>query len=422
MKTKSFFKYFILLLTIGIVSCSSEDDNGGNGGNGGNGNEVTSITLSADPTSLFVDQSSTFTVTDNLGNNVTANATFSINGSDITNPYTFTASGTYNVVATYNDLTSSAVQITVTEPATSITLSTDASSYYQGQSATMTVLDNFGNDVTASAIFTIEGNNAASNPYLLNNAGSVDIVASYQALTSNTVSVTVNALPTYTTKIMLSDFTGTWCGACPIAGEAIHNLNNPNVIPVAFHNGDSMANSDSNAVDNAFNVTSYPTVLINGAAGQWSWSNFPTSELDPYLNAEANLGLGINSTVNGSNLDITVKVGFGLVNSAYKLTVYLVEDGFVQSQANYYVAGHPDPWPDYVHDDILRKSYTNPMGDAIPAGDITIGGEYVRSFNSVAITNVNNVANARIVAFVSDTNNNVINIQTAALGVDQDYD
>jgi len=230
---------------------------------------------------------------------------------------------------------------------------------------------------------------------------------------------------TFTTKILLGDHTGTWCGACPTAGVKVHAATqaNPNVFAVAFHNDDSMANADSNAVASAYSVNEYPTVHINGKAGTWSWSNFPTSELTPFLNATQQTGLAINSTVNGGNLDITVKVGFAnITDTNLKLSVYLLEDGKVESQSNYYVSAHPNPWTDYVHDDILRKSYTAPAGDVIPAGSIVVDADYTKTFSGVAIPAGVDVTKLKIIAFVSDATNKVLNVQAAGTGVNKDFD
>jgi hypothetical protein len=423
MKSTTIIKYFLVLISIGILSCSSDDN-----GDGGDGNSTaTSITLSANVTDILTGGSVTFATVDNLGNNVTSTSSFTKDGSAITNPYTFNTAGSYTIVSTKGSLTSNSITIVVSNPPTptSITLTTNGTSFFQGDNVTMTVMDDLGNNVSASATFTLNGV-TVSNPYTLTNIGNADIIATYQTLTSNTVTISVAELPSFTTKILLSDYTGTWCGACPIAGRSIHDAKagNPNIIPVGFHNGDSMANTYSDAVDNFYGISSYPTVQINGAAGNWSWSNFPTSELNPFLDATAQLGLGIATTVSGTNIDITVKVGFANVTSTnLKLTVYLVEDGIVASQANYYVAGHPDPWPDYVHDDILRRSYTDAMGDDITSSEVVRGGEFTRTFSSVAIPNtVANADNARIVAFVSDSTNKVLNIQTVAVGSTIDFD
>ncbi len=81
-----------------------------------------SIILSADVTSTFIGEDATFTVMDDLGNNISSLATITVAGNAITaNPYTFTAEGSFDVIATFTTtvpttLTSNTVTITVVRP------------------------------------------------------------------------------------------------------------------------------------------------------------------------------------------------------------------------------------------------------------------------------------------------------------------
>ena len=432
MKTKNILTKALLSILVIVpffISCNSSDDGDSGDGDG----SVTSITITAAPNTITEGESVSFTVKDNLNNDVTANSSLSIGSLVISNPYTFNDEGTYDVVAAYNSLTSN-VSISVgAVQANSITLSSSKTYMFTNESTQLTVMDDFGNDITSSSTITVNGTAITENPYTFGAPGDYVIQATNAALTSNEVNVSAfveeafsasGAPNSYTKKILISDFTGTWCGACPIAGEAIHDAkaNNPNVIPVGYHDNDNMTNADAIAVDNFFGINSYPTVLINGAEGQWSWSSFPISELTPYLNATAPLGLGITAAVEGSKIVASVKVGYASNPGSVKLAIYVLEDGFVSSQANFYVSGHGNPWTDYVHDDILRKSYTSPLGDDISAGNVGAGGVYTRTVIENFPSSVVDGNNVRIVAFVSDSNNNVLNVQTVDLGETKDFD
>ena len=435
MKSNKIFKALTLFFFMGLaVSCSdsSSDDGGGSGGD----DTATSITLSGSSSSITEGESVSFTVMDDLNNNVTSSSSFTVDGLAISNPHTFSSEGSFSVVASYNSLTSNTVTVSVgaVQPS-SITLTSSDAFLFSGGSTQLTVMDDLGNDVTSTAIITVDGNAISANPYTFSATGDYVLQATLDALTSNDVDVSVyeeesfsasGAPNSYTTKILLSDFTGTWCGACPIAGEAIHSAKagNSNIIPVGYHDNDIMENDDAVTVDNFFGINSYPTVLINGAAGQWSWSNFPLTELDPYLNASAPLGLGISASKDNSKIRATVKVGYASNPGNVKIAIYVLEDGFVQSQANFYVTSHPDPWPDYVHNDILRKSFTHPLGDNISAGNVAAGGIYTKTIIEDIPSTIADPNKIRIVAFVADSNNNILNIQSAGFGVFeiQDFD
>jgi len=65
----------------------------------------------------------------------------------------------------------------------------------------------------------------------------------------------------FTQKLLIEDFTGTWCVYCPGAGHAIEQAvaNNNRFIPVAIHyrsisNPEEMQNSFSEEIVNTYNV------------------------------------------------------------------------------------------------------------------------------------------------------------------------
>ena len=156
MKTPFLLK--LILFGFLVSSCSSNDDSPAP-------NHVappTSIVLSFDEDAYITGDSATFVVKDNFNNTVTTEAEVTVNGTVITtNPYTFTASGSYDFVATYEGLTSNSVNFVVQ---------------------------------TASAY-------------------------------SDTVSFSATGAPTtFTKKALLEDFTGTWCVYCPNAASAIATL------------------------------------------------------------------------------------------------------------------------------------------------------------------------------------------------------
>lgn len=116
----------LLFSGLAFVSCSSDDDstsdNGGNGNGDGNTETpvATSITLASDVTTVDLGDTFTFTVMNDLDENVTTTSSFQINEMEATTNNTFTATeaGTYNVTATNGDLTSNTISLTVNDPVT----------------------------------------------------------------------------------------------------------------------------------------------------------------------------------------------------------------------------------------------------------------------------------------------------------------
>ena len=77
---------------------------------------------------------------------------------------------------------------------------------------------------------------------------------------------TVNAQQVEREMVVLEEGTGTWCGYCPDAANAIHQLleEGADLAPIAYHNGDSYANAAASSRINYYNITGFPTSVFDG--------------------------------------------------------------------------------------------------------------------------------------------------------------
>lgn len=427
MKTKTILKYFVFFLALGIMSCGSDDPIAG-------GPTVTSVTIVANTatsngiTTLFEGESTTFVVTDNLGNDVTAGSTITINGVTVTeNPYTFTTAGTYVVVVTNGEFTST-ITIVVSEVpvATSLILTTTVASCWVSEETTIKVMDDLGNDVTGVSAITVGGVAITTNPHIFQAAGTFDVVATFSNITSNTVAVTAVA-STHTTKVMVEDYTGTWCGYCPRLAYKLDQLalNNANVIPVAVHNDTPFGFPQVSAMEGEFGIGGYPTGKINRTI---TWNETDNQVLNQ-LNGNRSCGLAINSSISGNDLSVTAKVHYDIdAGEEHKLVVYVLEDGLHYDQVNYMNGDSSSPWYNagnpilnFEHENVARVVLTNVFGDVIPTGDTVLGSTYTKDFN-YTIPAAYTAANLELVAFVVDSSNEVVNVQIVKAGSDQDFD
>jgi thiol-disulfide isomerase/thioredoxin len=311
MKTKTIFKYFALFLAFGIMSCGSDDQE-----QGGTVESVeTSITISANTstsngvTSLFEGESTTFVVLNNLGVDVTQSSVITVNGVVVTeNPYMFTEAGSYDVVVTNGTFTYS-ITIVVSSPPVPevITLTSTIESCWVTEETTFQIMDDLGNDVTGLSVITVGGVEINSNPYVFTAGGTFDVVATYLDLTSNAVAVTA-VESTHTTKVLVEDYTGTWCGYCPRLAYKIDQLaaSNSNVIPVAVHNDTPFMFSQVNSMMDQFGVGGFPTGKINRTV---TW-NETDNQVLANMNGFRSCGLAINSSISGSTLSIEAKVHY----------------------------------------------------------------------------------------------------------------
>jgi thiol-disulfide isomerase/thioredoxin len=311
MKTLNIFKS--LLLALLIFSCSSSDD----GGDSGSGNEaLTSITLSTASNEVSTGSQVAFVVTGNNSSDVTSSSTLKVDGQSVSNPFSFNSDGSYQLVATYNGLTSNTLTITVSDvPPSSIILSFDQENYISGDSATYIVKDNLNNTVTSEAEVTVNGT-AIDNPYNFISDGTYEFIATYDGFTSNTVSFTIEtpsvysdtnsftasgAPASFTKKVLLEDFTGTWCPQCPPAASAIANAmsGNSNIFGVGYHasGSDPMEIPETAYWSSLYNVTGFPTVYVNGADTRWNFPNM--GQVNNELAETATVGLAIEGAIIG---------------------------------------------------------------------------------------------------------------------------
>ena len=231
----------------------------------------------------------------------------------------------------------------------------------------------------------------------------------------------------FTQKLLLEDYTGTWCPNCPRAARAIEAAvaNNSNYIPVALHfykNSDpeEMQNEFSEAIVNEYHpLGGFPIVELNRQETVWA-GDYLVETLEVMLNRYAPVGLAINSTLNGNAIDVHVKVGFVEETTTvdnYKLVVFLLESGMIYPQQD-----GGEEIDDYEHENVLRYAFTSVFGDALP-NQVASDHRYAKDFTAVDLpASIENTNNLKLVAFVLDKNDKCLNVQVANVGENKDFD
>src|SRR5690606_22782994 len=89
-----------------------------------------------------------------------------------------------------------------------------------------TVVDNTGKDITDESTIYVDDTALTDNIFTTTTAGSIEAYAVYdkdgETYTSETKIFDVK----FTKRILIEDFTGTWCGYCPRVMYALENLAN----------------------------------------------------------------------------------------------------------------------------------------------------------------------------------------------------
>jgi len=247
----------------------------------------------------------------------------------------------------------------------------------------------------------------------------------------------------FTKKVLIEEFTASWCGYCPWGASIVENIinENANVIPVAVHVRDGMAIDHSVFLEMTYQNSSYPAGMVDRAPYD-SVVSFNAGYFT-YLTAnqlllEAECGLAMRSKVSGDIATIEVRAGFNTdLDGDYRLTVYLLEDGVTGSgygfdqvnwdneepQSDFYGMG--DPIEGYVHDHTLRAVLSGELGDPLDDSVLISGGEHIASY-SIDISNFNK-KNLSAVAFIQRIgthffDHEVLNVQYVGITGFQDWD
>jgi hypothetical protein len=295
----------------------------------------------------------------------------------------------------------------------------------------ITVKDANNADITNSSTIIVNNVAIAGNKFYTAVAGSYQIRATRGTETSSTITLTAaNPGPSpFTQKVLAESFSGTWCGICPGTIIPLENYTNthPNVISVGVHGPSGSSDPFQYVFDpqlrTAYSVTGVPTVLLNRHS---KWVNNSTTTLDNLAQKRAPLGIGFETGITGTTINVKAKVKFDISTSIpLKIVVLLAEDNLKYNQANYGHFGLPNPIVNFNHRNVLRAAATDIFGDVIPTAQQVKGSTWEKNYSFNA--NGYMQANCRIIAFVlygdnADNRKGVLNVQMVSAGQNKNFD
>lgn len=298
----------------------------------------------------------------------------------------------------------------------------------------VTVINTTNNaDITSQCALKINGVAIGGYAFGTETAGTYTISARYNNTTDavvGTVIATDRGPSKYSSKILVEDYTGAWCGYCPRVAGKLESAQaaNANILTIAVHNNDPMAYVYESQMRGKYGVTGFPTAIVNRSA-EWNES---AASLTPLTSTWAILGMAIESSVSGNTISGKIKTEYNVTtNLPMTITIMLLEDGITYPQRNYYnaTAGSPfqgmgDPINTYVHNNILRAAATDIFGDNMSSTEQVKGNisQKTFSFNAAGY----NIANCKILAIVSwgegIGKKGVINAQIVKAGQNKAFD
>ncbi|MGK0385557.1 MAG: thiol-disulfide isomerase/thioredoxin, partial [Patiriisocius sp.] len=278
------------------------------------------------------------------------------------------------------------------------------------------VITEDGTDVTADATFFVDEVAIEGNIFTSSEVGDFEAYATYE----------LNGTPIATTpepfkviipkrKVVLEDYTGTWCGFCPSVAGAIEEASalSDDLAIVAIHitansNPDPMHFDDVEILRDAFEIDGLPQARIDRS--EFWFSPYFVEDALESAGVNTNSSISMTSKLDGDQLVTQVNIISEIgINSGDKLVVYLLEDGILYDQENYYDSdptspffGLGNPIPDFEHNHTLRMSFSQVLGDDIPgAGALE---EYTVTYNNTIPADYVKDNLTLIVMYVSEDN------------------
>lgn len=210
--------------------------------------------------------------------------------------------------------------------------------------------------------------------------------------------------------VLLEEFTGAWCQYCPDGAVIVEELlaAYPNdVLATGCHTGDGMANTDSEALNDAF-ADGWPSGMIDRfkfddqaevGFNRSLWESKALLRMDVI----SPVALNATNTYDPNTRELVVDVTANFLantDQEYRLSVVVIEDSVVGSgsgynQVNYFnnVSGHPyngagNPIIGFVHEHVQRNIIGGVWGQSgsLPA-TIVAGTPYTYQFTNTLSNN-----------------------------------
>jgi thiol-disulfide isomerase/thioredoxin len=300
------------------------------------------------------------------------------------------------------------------------------SSYLKDQLISFNMIDSEGNNITSGTSFTVDNQLINGNTISYDEIGSHDVSANYTIDSQNySTDLIVFNIVEPINKVIVEDYTGTWCGYCPPVAHAIYELKEvyDNIISVGIHNNDELTIDQESDLRSELGISGFPSARLNRTI---SWFDpYQISDVNSLLSEENNVAISIKSALENIDLEVNLRIVSNVELVNHKLVIYLVESNLIYDQSNYfnyvedsYFYNLGNPIENYSHQDVLRKSITNISGNTLDL--IQPLTDYKFNFN-VEISPDFVQENLAIVAMVVDSNNNAINSQFSEVNSFQDF-
>ncbi len=288
----------------------------------------------------------------------------------------------------------------------------------RNQPVAFSVFDDEGNEISENVSFFVDGNLLEANSFVSPSEGTFEVYAEYDLNGSvYTTDIETFSVVIPKRKVIMEDYTGTWCGYCPSLDAAINEvaLLTDDISVVAIHNNDDLALAIEPTIREEFGVFGFPSGRINRTTPWGSALNFPISAVTDLAGNVVPIAISITTQVSNGTLFTKINVASEEEIQDKKLVVYLLEDGIVRDQTNYFnndetspYFGLGNPIPNFELDHVLRASISDAFGDPMTNTAALTDFEMNYSYNLPSDFVVNNLS---IVVMVVEQDNTAVNTQ-----------
>lgn len=296
------------------------------------------------------------------------------------------------------------------------------------ESFVFTASSNNGVNITEFCTFYINEVELESNTFLPEELGTYQVTAKYEDIESNIVTINiVDITSTYFKhKVLIEDFTGTWCGWCTRIMYAIELVESQthNTVPVAIHNNDEFDYSGRMPLETFLQIEgAYPFASLNRTT---IWMPLQHQRIDqPISMIQPMSPIGIKINSNLGNNSGTVDVSFSFkedIAGELRYVIYILENGLTANQKNYYnnLYGGDVTLHNFVHNHVLIGVHGNILGNNLEQS--AIENSEVTLSNLAVNYSSQNVNNLQVVAFLIDAQGAVLNVQIANGNTEKDYE
>jgi hypothetical protein len=221
-------------------------------------------------------------------------------------------------------------------------------------------------------------------------------------------------------KVLLEDFTGHTCQACPashVEAKRLHDIYGKQLIVLGIHAGffswpqnapyqNNFQTATGTTIATDFNLINqnFPLGMVNRVINsqtgspKFNWPDWETT-IDTILQRPADAGIDITNSFSTTDSMMTASVDIKMVNdyvNPISLAVYFAEDSIVAPQKN----GAVDVL-NYIHRHVLRGSFTGAFGETIGTS-LTAGQELNKTYSTKLAPANSNVNQVYIYAILFD--------------------